>query len=203
MTTAFCLNARGRPEEALAAADAAVRADPLGMATRGWYLGLAFNAHRYDLCTRGHAARRRAAELERGSRLPAMAAMMTGDLAGARADLDAAGRIGELNQWTRLVVVIVAALAGDLAGARRARDELPATHRRQSGSGHRPGAGGADARGLRAAFAWYERAYQERDCFMAVLHTDPTYRLVPPGRSDAITADPRWVDLVRRVGLAP
>jgi serine/threonine-protein kinase len=203
MTTAFCLNARGRPEEALAAADAAVRADPLGMGTRGWYLGLAFNAHRYDLLNA--EATRLVAEQpswNEGHAFRAMAAMMTGDLASARADLDAAGRIGELNQWTRLVVVIVAALAGDLAGAHRARDELL----RPTAGSRVPAIVQALAEQMlgdyEAAFAWYERAYQERDCFMAVLHTDPTYCLVPPGRSDAITADPRWADLVRRVGLA-
>jgi hypothetical protein len=54
-----------------------------------------------------------------------------------------------------------------------------------------------------SAFAWYERAYERRDFFLAVLHTDPAYRLIPPGRSDSITDDFRWIDLVRRVGLAP
>jgi hypothetical protein len=54
-----------------------------------------------------------------------------------------------------------------------------------------------------AAFAWYERAYQMRDVLMTCFHTDPGYRLTPPGRSASIAEDPRWRDLVRRVGLAP
>jgi hypothetical protein len=54
-----------------------------------------------------------------------------------------------------------------------------------------------------AAFEQYERAYQTRDHWLVVLHTDPSFSLTPPNRTDSITADPRWGDLLRRVGLAP
>jgi hypothetical protein len=43
------------------------------------------------------------------------------------------------------------------------------------------------------AFAWLEKAYQERRDLMALLNLDP---FVDPLRSD-----PRFADLVRRVGL--
>lgn len=36
-----------------------------------------------------------------------------------------------------------------------------------------------------------------------VLHTDPSFRLIPPGEALAIHDDPRWIGLVQRVGLAP
>ena len=42
-----------------------------------------------------------------------------------------------------------------------------------------------------------------RDFLIVVLHTDPSFRLAPPGKGTAIDDDPRWIDLVRRVGLAP
>jgi pentatricopeptide repeat protein len=43
------------------------------------------------------------------------------------------------------------------------------------------------------AFAWLERAYQEHSIIMQVLKVDPLF--------DPIRRDPRFVDLVRRVGL--
>ena len=54
-----------------------------------------------------------------------------------------------------------------------------------------------------AALDWYERAYQSRDFLMTVFHTDPTFRIVAPNRSTSITDEPRWINLVRRVGLSP
>jgi hypothetical protein len=53
-----------------------------------------------------------------------------------------------------------------------------------------------------AALSWYERGYQARDFLMTVLHTDPSFRLVPPGKTRMISDDPRWIRLVQRVGLA-
>jgi hypothetical protein len=46
------------------------------------------------------------------------------------------------------------------------------------------------------ALAWLERAYEERDGIMIGLKTDPDY--LPAFRSD-----PRFQDLIRRVGLPP
>ena len=43
-------------------------------------------------------------------------------------------------------------------------------------------------------FAWLERAYQERSYFLAVY-------LTTDSRLDGLHADPRFVDLKRRVGL--
>ena len=43
-------------------------------------------------------------------------------------------------------------------------------------------------------FAWLERAYKERSYFLAVY-------LTTDSRLDSLHADPRFVDLKRRVGL--
>ena len=45
------------------------------------------------------------------------------------------------------------------------------------------------------ALTWLERAYEERDYLLVMLRIDP--------RLDGLRADPRFTDLVRRVGLAP
>ncbi|HJQ24180.1 MAG TPA: winged helix-turn-helix domain-containing protein [Blastocatellia bacterium] len=44
------------------------------------------------------------------------------------------------------------------------------------------------------AFAWLEKAYNERSIYLAWLKTDP--------RLDSLRADPRFADLLRRVGFA-
>jgi hypothetical protein len=43
-------------------------------------------------------------------------------------------------------------------------------------------------------FAWLERAFEERSGFMAYLHVEPMF--------DHLRTDPRFVDLVHRVGHA-
>lgn len=45
------------------------------------------------------------------------------------------------------------------------------------------------------AFAWLEKAYQERSDFMIVLKVDPVL--------DGLRSEPRFQDLLRRVGLSP
>jgi hypothetical protein len=53
------------------------------------------------------------------------------------------------------------------------------------------------------AFDWYKRAYSTRDFLISVLHIDPQFRIVPPGRTHPITEHPRWTALLQRIGVAP
>jgi len=51
----------------------------------------------------------------------------------------------------------------------------------------------AAGRNAGEAFAWFERAYEERSNYMIYLAVEPTL--------DPIRADPRYASLVKRVGL--
>ena len=52
-----------------------------------------------------------------------------------------------------------------------------------------------------AAFRWLERAYETRDFLCVVLPLEGMFRFVGPGHDSPIVDDPRWLELVRRVGM--
>ena len=52
-----------------------------------------------------------------------------------------------------------------------------------------------------AAFRWLERAYETRDFLCVVLPLEGMFRFVGPGHDRPIVDDPRWLELVRRVGM--
>ena len=58
----------------------------------------------------------------------------------------------------------------------------------------RPGA-------VEAALRWCVRAYETRDFLCVMLPIDGMFRLVLPGETTALVDDPRWIDLVKRVGM--
>ncbi|MCH8851974.1 MAG: hypothetical protein IID41_04910, partial [Planctomycetes bacterium] len=45
------------------------------------------------------------------------------------------------------------------------------------------------------AFTWLDRAIKERDCHVVFLRSSPTF--------DELRADPRFADLLRRIGSKP
>ena len=204
ITSAMCHNARHRRQEALAAAARAVRVDPLGMGTRFTFLGILFNVREYALVV-AEAGRLITEYPQYGEayRWRALAEIMTGDVASARADLATARELGTSIVWWHANAAVVASQANEMGEVRRERDELL---RLTTSQWVPPAALGLVEQALGdydAALAYYERAFQARDFLMTVLHTDPIFRFTPPGQSGSIDDDPRWIDLVRRVGLSP
>jgi serine/threonine-protein kinase len=203
MTMALCLNARCRANEAFAAAGAAVRIDPLGVGARIWFVATALNVGALEVA-RDEASRLAGEHPEYGHAYSwrAVAHLVLGDLAKAQADIATARSLSTSSIWAERIEAMVAAQAGDVAGARITRDSLllRSEHERISplmiAQAHQA-LGDYDA-----AFQWYDRAYQSRDHLLVVLHTDRSFQLSPPG-APAITEDPRWERLIRRIGIAP
>ena len=52
-----------------------------------------------------------------------------------------------------------------------------------------------------AALRWLERAFQARDFLCVVFPFEAMFNIPLPGQTRSIREDPRWTDLVRRVGL--
>jgi len=203
ITSALCHNAHLRPREALTTAASAVRLDPLGMGTRFTFLAIAVNVREYDVAV-AEATRLIAEHPHYGEayRWRALAEIMTGDLARARGDLMTARDLGTSPVWWNANAAVLASRENDFSEVRRIRDEFL---RLSISEWVPPAAIGLVEQTLGdhdAAFMWYERALQARDFLMMPFHTDPIFRLVPAGKAKSITDDPRWIHLVRRVGVA-
>ena len=202
MTMAMCLNARCRAKEALDAAGTALQIDPLGVGTRLWFVAAAFNVGAFEVA-RDEAGRLGAAHPEFGEafRWRAMAHLLLGDLAAARADT-ATARSLFTSLWVEQADAVVAAQAGDVAATRSILDSFLERSERKWISPVIIAQAHTALGEYDAAFQWYDRAYQLRDWLLVVIHTDSSFQLSPPG-APAITSDPRWASLIRRVGMAP
>ena len=193
---------RGQRLEMHEAMEAAVRADPLGLGTRWNYIVL--------LCLAG-AFDRAVAEADRllteapffddARRWRGRARCMLGDVAGGLEDLKGTAAGSQPHAWLLGELAVAFGANGYHEDAARIRDDL--VERSQHGwvpptavALAQLGAGNTDA-----AFQWFERAFQTRDFLCALLPFEPMFGLQMPGPHRSIIQDPRWIDLIRRVGM--
>ena len=87
------------------------------------------------------------------------------------------------------------AVSGRRIEALKVLDELNELSKRRYVSSYRVAAIHLGLGEKEQAFEWLERAYEEHDAWLVWLKVDPVL--------DDLHADPRFTDLVRRVGLAP
>ena len=205
MLAAYLNFTMGRRDDALAMTEAALHADPVGLATligalSKYYLTGEFKraialADRViqEHPTSGEVRRFRAMSIYTSG----------GDLAAARADLEEAARYMRRSPFVLAHLAMVSSLEGKTEEARRLRDELVERSAREAVPPLTVALAQQALGDYDAAFDWYERAYQARDFLMIWLHVGPMFRIVPPMKAEPITADPRWTKLVQRVGLAP
>jgi TolB-like protein/Tfp pilus assembly protein PilF len=187
------LLSQGRPEEALAWARHAREHDPLAVSgiRIGWIL---FQAHRYEEAI--HELRSVLVLLpDHPSALWFLGFALTanGQAEEAVLVLEKALTVSNRSPGVMGVLVRAYAHAGRRADALRLLEEL----KRRQKAAYVPTAAFVNAYlGLddkEQAFAWLERAYQEQSDILQFLKVHPYF--------DPIRNDPRFVDLVRRVGL--
>src|SRR5262249_13970795 len=119
MTSALIMNARGQGQEALAAAAAAVHIDPLGPGNRVWFVATAFNVGAFEVC-RDEGTRLIAEHPDFGQAYSwrAMAHLVLGDVAKARADAALARSVANTHAWDERCEAVVASQMGDERPAR-------------------------------------------------------------------------------------
>lgn len=184
----------GRSDEALEAIGRAQELDPLSLPVNTAFGAILYRARRYDEAI---------AQLERVRRLepnyqpsyPLLGQVYErkGRFDGA---IDAYRTALQLSQEDPGVLAGLAysfAAAGNSAEARRALDELLRRAEREAVA---PSDFALVYKGLKEVdemFYWLERAYQERDPALMLLKVDPA--------NDGFRQDPRFQDLLRRLGL--
>jgi TolB-like protein/DNA-binding winged helix-turn-helix (wHTH) protein/tetratricopeptide (TPR) repeat protein len=183
----------GRMEEALAWARRARDLDPLGTSGHAiaWTL---FNAHRYDEAIREF---RDVLALRPEDKLPLMplgwALICNHQAEEAIPELEKAVSVTDSSPGVISALIWAYAHAGRRADAFRLLGEL----KKRQQTGYVPagafvhaylGLGDNDE-----AFAWFDRAYKEQSNILIYLKVFPPY--------DSLRGDPRFQDLVRRVGL--
>ena len=183
----------GRMEEALAWARRARDLDPLGPSghTIGWTL---FNAHRYDEAIREF---RDVLAVRPDDRLPlwplGWALICNHQAEEAIPELEKAVSGTDSSPGVLSALIWAYAHAGRRADALRLLGEL----KKRQQTGYVPAGAFVNAYlGLGdndEAFAWFERAYEEQSNILIYIKVFPLY--------DPLRGDPRFQDLVRRVGL--
>jgi TolB-like protein len=193
-----------QPEQAWRAVDRALRVDPLGQETRTSLLAVAWTTGEFE--RQIEEATRLIAEhpgYGEAFRWRSMAYTVRGEYDRARADLETFGALTNTHLYALNGLGIVAALEGKTAEARRILGVMMERSKREWVFPSAFGQVEQQLGNYETALDWYDRAYQTRDFLLAVLHCDPQFRLVPPGRTHPITQHPRWTALLQRIGVAP
>lgn len=204
MLRAHLAIAQCRVDEALTAAHAALAVDPLGLATRANFVIIAFFAREFALAIQ--QANDLIAEyptFSEGYRLKALSLSMQGDHGAALEVYEQAVQLSGGHPYATLGVAAMLALQGRRAEAR----ERLATLRDRAEHEWIPPMGFAFVHqylgDYESALADLERAYVSRDFLMPMMHIWKGFELVPRGRTHALCEEPRFRDLVRRIGIAP
>ena len=190
---ATCLNSVGRFEEALKESELASELDPLSLQIQVGVAAIFWLMRRYDLAV---GKLREALEMDPNF-LPARLALgivydAMGDYSESVTELLKAGRLGE-------TAMTAGFLARAYAASGRKDKALAIRNHLRKGSNESYVSAYCVALIHEAlgetgeAFAWLERAYEERDEWLGWLKSDP--------RLDRLRPDPRYTGLLKRVGL--
>jgi TolB-like protein/Tfp pilus assembly protein PilF len=184
----------GRFDEALREGERASQLDPLSLIIASDQGVILYYSRQYD---RAIEQFRAVLDMDPGF---SRAGMMTqayvekGLFKDALAFMESRRRMAEDGPWTWATLAYVYGRAGQPVQARRALVKLEELNRHQQLD---PGPFLAAYTGMgdkELAFAWMEKAYLQHSNVLAALKVEPSY--------DSLRGDPRFVDLMRRVGLA-
>ena len=190
---AHLLSDLGRHEEALAEAARARELDPVSLLINSLEGAFFYYARRYD---EAGARLEKALELDPNFWIAHLflgkAWMGKGDYPAAMAEFKKARDFSGKNSEAVSMLGYTAALAGDRAQAEAVLEEVKARPERYFPPHNMAvfylGLGRMDE-----CFTWLEKAYEDHDVRLSFLRVDPKW--------DAARSDPRFVSLVKRIGL--
>ena len=186
------LSIMGRHSEAIAAYSRVLDLDPISRVYIGHFGLILYRARRYD---ESIAQCQKALEIDpqyaNGLWFLALSLEQKGDLPGAIAKLEKAVNLSQGPHY-RALLGRAYALAGEKCKALEILDELKALSQRRYVSPFDIAVVHVGLDDLTSAFQCFEEAYQQR-VFRIIELTMPMY--------DSLRSDPRWQNLVRRVGL--
>jgi TolB-like protein/Tfp pilus assembly protein PilF len=186
---AIVIGSLGHPDEAIELCQRALAQDPLSAVAYGL---LAVNLNGSGRLTDAEAAHRKALELA-PQRTVTHAQLALNLLAQGRGEEALAEAQQEPEQWARLRSrAIIHHAAGRRAGSEAALQELIAKH--QGDSAYQVAEVYAARGEPDLAFAWLERAYEQRDPWLSEIKAEPLFR--------SLHADPRWGAFLRKMGFA-
>jgi serine/threonine protein kinase/tetratricopeptide (TPR) repeat protein len=192
----ICLSATGRSEQAIVSLQRAQQLDPVSLIINA-DIGLALHlARRYDEAIEQI---RKAQELDpnftAGRRHLGMAYEQKGMYAEAVAELQKAVNVSPGSPFALGSLGHAYAVSGDREKARQVLADLRELSRRRYVSPFDTAVIYAGMDDEDRAVEWLEKAFDDRSLEMIFLKVDP--------RFDSLRADPRFVNLLRRMGLAP
>ncbi len=191
---ALLLASMRRFDEALIEMERAKRVDPLSLiinSNQGWVL---YFARRYG---ESIAQCRRTLEIDPrfgGAHwVLGFSYLFAGDSSKAVAEEERAVELSGENPGTRATLAYAYAVAGKPAEARAILEDLLRLSQRRYVPAFWIATAFAGLGERETAFEWLEKSYQEREGALTLLNIEP--------RFDSLRPDPRFQDLVRRIGL--
>lgn len=186
---------RGRFEEALRASDEARRLDPLSLIIAADHGAILYYARRYDSAIQQFRAVRELDPNNQRSSLIIHAYDEKGLFAEALAEIEAQRPSSGMNPpWYWAELAFAYGRSGQQAQARRALENLLELNRRQEVGAEAIIWAYIGVGDKEQALVWLEKAYAQRSPALTYLKVDPRY--------DPLRGEPRFEDLLSRVGLA-
>jgi TolB-like protein/DNA-binding winged helix-turn-helix (wHTH) protein/Tfp pilus assembly protein PilF len=192
---AECLALQGRFDEAFSEIEIARKLDPLSLIIATDYGAILYFSRQYDRAIQQfHGVLEREPDFPRAHML-VWAYAQKGLFAEALADAETQGGRRDDNPWRWATIAYTSSRSGDQSKARVALEQLRKVKERRAVDSLCFTVAYLGLRNNDEALHWLEKAYQEHSSSLTALKVDPTY--------DPLRSDPRFQELLRRIGLAP
>jgi eukaryotic-like serine/threonine-protein kinase len=191
----YYLDASGRFDEAMAQANRARQLDPLSLISNTGVAEAYYYARQYDRCIE---AFRKDLEIDQDDTFTHLftgaAYQQKSMYSEAITEYEKARRI-ENSPWVLASLGNGYAVAGRTADARKVLAELEEMSKQRYVSPYNNALVYAGLGEKDQAFAWLNKADEERNDYLVYIKVEPLF--------DSLRSDPRFGDLLRRIGLAP